>query len=228
MRKIGLLGGISYNTTIQYYDMIMKKYNRIFNDIYYTEVVIYSLSHGRFKSYENSGDLANYIDYILYGARYLEAAGAELIAFAANSPHQVIEQVRAKLHVPVISSLDSAAKGARSLNIKRGLLLGIKFTMQSTFFQERFKTDHIELVVPTEDEQDAIEYIIAKELNFNIIKESSLEKILDIIGHYPVDGVVIGCMRLPILLNRDNCNFPLVNTLEWHIDDIVQFAMNDE
>ncbi len=227
MKKIGLLGGISYNTSIQYYDLIMKKYNRIFNDINYPEIIIYSLSHGKFKSYEDKNDLSDYIDYILYGARYLESAGAELIAFAANSPHKVIEEIRNKINVPIISSLDSAVKGAQSLNIKKGLLLGIKFTMQSTYFQERFETEHIELQVPAEKEQDIIDDIISKELNFNIIKESSLEKLLSIIDNYSVDGVVIGCMRLPILLNDTNCNLPLVNTLDKHTDDIINFAISD-
>jgi len=104
MKRIGILGGISHHTTIEYYTRIMNLYKSKFNDLNYPEIVIYSLSHSRFKEYEDYKQIDNYIDYINSGIEGLINSGAEFIALAANSPHRVLDSIYNKFDIPIVSA----------------------------------------------------------------------------------------------------------------------------
>ena len=203
----------------------MNLYKSRYNNIDYPEVIIYSLSHGRFKKYEDTGQLDGYVDYISQGINGLIHSGAEIIALAANSPHRVLTELKHRFDIPIISALDSAYHEAQRLKIRKGLLLGIKFTMQSSFYQERFKDGDIELITPDNQEQDLINDIIFNKFNGQTIDQTSIDTILNIISGYPVDGVILGCMRLPVFFNDQTVQVPnLVNTLDKHIEDILENA----
>lgn len=159
MKKIGILGGISHHTTIEYYNRIMDLYKLKYNNLDYPEIIIYSLSHGLFKAYEDAQDIERYVDYISQGIECLIKSGAELIALAANSPHRVFHRLGKRFDVPMISAVESVLLESQRLEIKKGLLLGIKFTMQSTFYQDRFKQAGIELITPSNSEQNVIPII---------------------------------------------------------------------
>jgi aspartate racemase len=226
MKIIGLLGGISHHTTIEYYNRIMNLYQNQFNDINYPEIIIYSLSHGRFKMYEDSFLIDDYIDYICTGIDGLLKSGAEVIALAANSPHRVLDSIQNKFSIPIVSAIDSAFNESKRLNIEKGLLLGIKFTLQSTFYQERFKRGGIDLITPDLNEQEIVNNIIFNKLiDGKDIDECSKDEILNIISNYSVDGVILGCMRLPVFFNNKTVrDINLVNTLDKHIEDILEYA----
>jgi aspartate racemase len=226
MKKIGLLGGVSHFTTLEYYSRIMDLYALQYGDLNYPEMVIYSLSHGPFKLYEDTNQIEKYVNYIASGVENLLAAGAEVIALAANSPHRVLPQLQDRFQVPFINALDSAYHAAQNQGIKKGLLLGIKFTMQASFYQERFSRGGIELITPALAEQDEINQIIFKKLiNGKPIDEESRQQILGIIANHPADGVILGCMRLPVFFNQQTApGINLVNALECHINDILNAA----
>ena len=225
MKRIGILGGISHYTTIEYYSRIMNLYKTLYNDINYPEIVIYSLSHGRFKRQEDDQQIDEYVDYISQGIEGLIHSGAEIIALAANSPHKVMNELRNRFDVPIISAVDSAYHEAQRLKIRKGLLLGIKFTMQSTFYQERFKEGAIELITPDNKEQDIINDIIFNKFNGQNVDQASIDAISSIISGYSVDGVILGCMRLPVFFNEQTVKgLNLVNTLDKHIAAILENA----
>jgi len=225
MKRIGILGGISHYTTIEYYTRIMNLYKSIYKDIDYPEIVIYSLSHGRFKDYEDNRQIDEYVDYISQGINGLIHSGAEIIALAANSPHRVLNELKNRFDIPIISAIDSAYNEAQRLNIQKGLLLGIKFTMQSTFYQQRFIEGGIELITPEVREQDIMNDIIFNKFDGQNIDQHSIDTILNIISGYPVDGVILGCMRLPVFFNDQTVKgLNLVNTLDKHIAAILENA----
>jgi len=227
MKRIGILGGISHYTTLEYYSRIMDLYKKQFNDINYPEIVIYSLCHGKFKNFEDSQQIDQYLDYISQGIKGLINSGAEMIALAANSPHRVIDELRNRFEIPIVSAIDSAYKEAQRLNLKKGLLLGIKFTMQSNFYHNRFKEGSIDLISPNNKEQDIINDIIFNKLIDGLdIDQFSKNEILNIISRYSVDGVILGCMRLPVFFNEYTVEgIKLVNTLDRHIEDILEYSL---
>jgi len=225
MRKTpGIVGGVGYQATLEYYSRIMAKYHDRFGDMNYPELVLFSLSHQKFRSYENAHSLDEYTAYIMYGIERVIAAGADFIALAANSPHAVLDNLRERIDLPILSAVESALREARRQGLHKALLLGIRFTMQSTFYQERFARDGIELIAPSLPDQDIVHDVIYGELLKGVVLESSRDKLMSLIDGYAVDGVVLGCMKLPTILRKGEMSMPVVDTLDAHTTEIVDYA----
>ena len=158
-KRIGILGGISAESTAEYYTRLIRGYYARKGNDHYPEIVIYSLDFRHFTNFEDSGDRTGYIAYIMTGIRALERAGADFILMSANSPHSVFEDVEAQANVPMLSIVKATAQRAKEMNVKKLLLLGIKYTMQSTFYQNTCREMGIEVVTPVEPEQDEINRI---------------------------------------------------------------------
>jgi aspartate racemase len=224
-KRIGLLGGISAESTIEYYRRIIRGSLAQRGDYPYPEIVIFSLDFQRFTDLENSGDREGYVAEIMAGIRALEAAGAELLLMAANSPHAVFGEVAAQTKVPMISIVEVTAREARARGLGRLLLLGIRFTMQSTFYQEAFGQMGMEVVTPSESDQDEIERIIFDELARGDFREESRARLLEIIGRYPVEGVILGCTELPLLIAARDVPISLLDTLDLHVRAALEIAL---
>lgn len=226
-RRIGILGGISHKSTARYYELIHEKYFQKHGDYRYPEVVIFSLDFQKFTDLENRGDRDGYIGYIAEGVASLERAGAELVIMAANSPHAVFEEVRERSHVPMISIAEVTAQKAKEEGLKTLLLVGIKFTMQSTFYQEVCEKHGIEVITPSEEEQEEIDRMIFDELVIGIFMEESRRRLLEIIEGYDVDGVILGCTELPLILGQGDADVRLLDTLELHVEAALDRSLVD-
>jgi aspartate racemase len=224
--RIGVLGGISHESTARYYELIHEGYYRRRRDLHFPEVVVFSLDFQRFTDLEDRGDRKAYVDYIMEGVRALERAGADLVIMAANSPHAVFEEVEGRATVPVISIAEVTADEAARLALKTLLLLGIKFTMQSDFHQRVCGRRGIEVVTPSEREQDEIDRIIFDELVLGVFREESRRRILKIVSGYDVDGVILGCTELPLLIGRGDAEVPLLDTLELHVEAALDYSLS--
>ena len=220
-KRIGILGGISYESTKHYYELIHKKYYDRKHDYYFPEVVVFSLNFQRFSDYENS-DTGKYIAYILEGIRGLEAAKVDCIIMAANSPHSVYRQLMTQTSIPIYSICDATMRRAKELKLKRLLLLGIKHTMDSEFYPESGMKNDIDVIVPTEEQKRTIDDIIFSELCVGRVSELSRENLLAIISNYTVDGVILGCTELPQIIKEDDLNVEVLNTLDIHVEAVLQ------
>ena len=135
IKRIGILGGMSHESTIKYYELILKKYFERFRDYHYPEIVIFSLDFQKVIDFENKKDTEGYVKYMMEGIVSLENSNVDFIIMAANSPHAVFESIRNKAKVPLLSIVEVTANFAKKEGLKKLLLLGIKFTMQSGFYQ---------------------------------------------------------------------------------------------
>lgn len=225
-KRIGILGGISHESTIRYYTYILKKYYARKRDYHYPEAVIFSLDLKKLVGFEERDDLDGYVRYLSAGAKALEKAGADFIVIAANSPHSVFEIVRKRVSIPMISIVDVTAQKAKALGLKKLLLTGIKSTMQAPFYPDVFQKYGIEVITPAEDQQDEINDVVFKELVLGIHKETTRQRILEIIGGYEVDGVILGCTELSLLLNQEDIPLKLLNTLELHAQAALDFSLS--
>jgi aspartate racemase len=224
-KKIGILGGISYTSTIKYYELLLQKYHQRKQDYHYPEIVIYSLDLQKFTDFEVQGDQEGYIDYIMQGIRALEHAGVDFIIMAANSPHAVFQDVEKAANVPLVSIAEVTAKHARDAGMKKLLLMGIKFTMQSAFYRDICESYGMTIMIPSEEEQDEINRIIFEELVLGIFKEESRSYLLRIISSNDVDGVILGCTELPLLLQQDAVSIRLFDTLKLHVEAALDFSL---
>lgn len=225
MKRIGILGGISHESTAKYYELIHEKYYRLKGDYHYPEVIVYSLDFQRFTDYENQGDMEGYVGYIMEGIHALERAGADLIVMAANSPHAVFEEAERRSGVPMISIAEVTARKAREAGMKRLLLTGIKFTMRSGFYQRVCERHGLEVITPTMEEQDRIDGIVFDELVVGVFRDESRQELLGIIDGYEVDGVILGCTELPLILNQEDTDTPLLDTLELHVEAALEYSL---
>jgi aspartate racemase len=214
--KIGIVGGIGYRATLEYYRRIMEGYYARYQNIDYPEVVIYSLSHGTFKHLEDTHSFDEYEEYIGEAIFYLDQADVDIIVLAANSPHSIFDRLQKRTATPIPNVLDSTLRHTLKLGVERALLLGIKFTMQSTFYQDHFARAGVTLIAPGEADQDRItECISNNELN-------TAETVAKLVRAYNVDSVVLGCMRLPLLVDKSRLpGINVIDALECHIRDIV-------
>lgn len=225
MKRIGILGGISHESTIECYRLILKKYYERKRDYFYPEIVIFSLDFQKFTDFENKNDIEGYIKYIMTGINSLQNAGADFIIMAANSPHAVFEEVSKKAKVPMISLTEVTTNKAKILGMKKLLLLGIKFTMQSLFYKDICNKHSIEVIIPSEEEQDDINKIIFDELCLSIFNDKSKNRLLQIIDNYEVDGVILGCTELPLIIKQQDSTKRLFDTLDLHAEAALEYAI---
>ncbi len=228
VKRIGILGGMSYESTIKYYDLILQKYYDKFSDYHYPEIIIFSLNFQKIIDYELGDNKAKYVEYLMSGIKSLEKADSSFIVMAANSPHAVYEELKKLSRIPILSIVKITAEKAKQERMRKLLLLGIKFTMQSTFYQNYCKKLGIQVITPLNEEQDEIDRIIFDELVIGFFKQSSKQRILQIINNYEVDGVILGCTELPLILNQKDTKIKLLDTVELHVEAVLNYYFSLE
>jgi aspartate racemase len=224
--RIGILGGMSYQSTVKYYELILEKYYEKERNYKYPEMVIFSLNFQKVIEYELKGNKVQYIEYLMKGIKSLENAGASLIIMAANSPHAVYDELKERIETKILSIVEATADIAKKEKIKKLLLLGIKFTMQSTFYQDFFKKVGMEIITPIEEEQNEIDKIIFNELVIGDFREESKERILEIINKYNVESVILGCTELPLLIKQKDLKIKLLDTVDIHVDKTLDYFLS--
>lgn len=231
-RRIGILGGISHESTVVYYQRLLSNYYARFHSAYYPEIIIYSLDFQRFTDLEDTGDMVGYVDYIVAGLDALAAAGAEVALMAANSPHAVLEQVAMRITLPMLSIVEVTAQAAADAGAKRLLLLGIKFTMQAGFYEKVCARYGIEVVTPVEADQDALNRLIFEDLTLGHFGHAQRGELLAIIEraaqHEDFDGVILGCTELPLLLQQEHTPILLFDTMALHVQAALDAALAEE
>lgn len=225
-KRIGILGGMSYKSTIKYYELILEKYYEKERNFFYPEIVIFSLNFQKVIDYELMGAKNEYVQYLLEGIKSLENSSVDLIIIAANSPHAVFDELKARTKIKILSIVEATAEKAKKENIKKLLLLGIKFTMQSTFYQDYFKKLGMELITPREEEQDEIDRIIFDELVIGLFKQPSKTRIIEIINNCNVEGVILGCTELPLLIKQKDLKIKLFDTVDIHVNSTLDYFLS--
>ena len=220
MKRIGILGGMSYESTIKYYEK--------YGDYNYPEVIIFSLNFQKVIDYEHGDDKKVYIEYLMNGIKSLENAGVNFVIMSANSPHAFYEDLEILAKVPILSIVKATIEKALTENMKTLLLLGIKFTLQSTFYQEYSKKFGIKVITPSNQEQDEIDKIIFSELVIGLNKQESKNKLLEIMNSYKVDGVILGCTELALILNQNNTETELLDTIELHVEAAFNYYLSSQ
>ncbi|MFX0032355.1 MAG: aspartate/glutamate racemase family protein [Candidatus Hodarchaeota archaeon] len=224
--RVGLLGGMSYESTLKYYQLFLERYYDKVRNYSYPEVVIFSLNFQKVIDYELGNKPKEYVDYLMEGINSLQNAGVKFIFMAANSPHAVYEDLKKQTKVPILSIVTATAERARKENMKKLLLLGIKFTMQSTFYKDEFEKFGMGVITPLNHEQDVIDKIIFDELVIGFFKQESKQKLLGIIRKYKVDGVILGCTELPLILQQRDTVIKLLDTMDIHINYALDYYMS--
>lgn len=231
-RRIGILGGISHESTAAYYLRIHQLYLAQMGDYAFPEVVVYSLNFQRFTDYENRGDVAGYVAYIGEGLAALGRAGVDFALMAANSPHSRFDAVAQAAPVPLLSITDVTAAAAAADGAKRLLLLGIGYTMRGDFYSKALAQVGVDVVTPSEADQVLVDRLIFEELAQGRFTEHNRTLLNDVIERShavtPVDGVILGCTELPLLMQQAHSRLRLYDTLALHCAAALDWALSPD
>ena len=231
MRRIGIVGGLGPEATIEYYKIITDEYRRLTPGGDYPTIVLYSVNLTEILAMAEVGDWPGIAGWLSKAVEALERAGADFAMIAANTPHIVFGDISRGAGIPMISIVEETASEAERCGFGRLLLLGTRFTMQGTYYQDVFTRRGIELVVPGDEEQRYIHEKLIDEIGRGRIVEETRRRLLEIIdgvrGSVGVDGVILGCTELPLILTEDAFGLPFLDTTRIHALSAVRRSMED-
>lgn len=229
MKTLGLIGGLSWYSTIVYYRTINQLANERLGSSHSAKLILFSVDFEEFRILQNEGNW-NAVEKMLSGvAIQLENAGADCIVMCTNTPHLVADTVRQKVKIPLLHIAEETAKEIVSKKINKIGLLGTKFTMENSFFKDRLLQFGIESIVPDEPDRDYIHASVFSELTRGSFKDDTRNKYLDIIDKLKKDGaggVVFGCTEFSILINPADCSIPIFDTTAIHSTAAANFALS--
>jgi aspartate racemase len=229
MKKIGLIGGIGPVSTVVYYNGIINGYRELTNDENYPQVFINSINMTEMLNYAANGDREGLTNMLLSEIDKLKTIGAECIAMASNTPHFVIDSLIEKVNVPIISIVEETCEYAKNKQLKKVLLTGTLNIMKNDFYQKAFKKFDIECITPDDNDKNIIHNIIFPNLENGIVIEKEKTVLKDlcnkIISEKNIDGIVLGCTELPLILHEDDFDICVLNTVKIHINSILKKMM---
>ena len=230
-KRIGILGGMSPESTVAYYEYITRTYTERFGDYSYPEILIYSVSFQPYVDWPNQDRWDLVADGLSQAAQKLVVAGADLILIATNTMHLVFEEVQGRVEVPMISLLDATAEAIRSRGLHNVGLLGTRFTMEKSFYQDALARWGISTLVPGASDRDYVNRVIYEELVAGQIRDESRAGYLSIIRRLAeegAEGIILGCTEIPMLVDEASAGIPLFDTTKIHAEAALNYAIQTE
>lgn len=221
MKRIGLLGGIGPPSTLLYYEQLVERAYQ--GSGHSPEVLLFSLDFELFTYLEESDPTA-YGELIVDGCLALQAAGAEVLAMAANSPHAQFDLVASRVRKPLVHIAEAVCRRASMLGVRRPLLLGIPFTLRSAFYPDIGARHGLDVQLPGAKDHELLRRVVFDELTRGIVRPESRDEVLALLTGAPVDGLILGCTELGLLINQEHVAIPVLDSLSIHVDAILRAA----
>lgn len=228
MKTLGLIGGTTWVSTVDYYRYINKLTTEKLGGLNSAKILLYSVKFSEVKAFADAGDWESLGDMMSGIAENLEKGGAEAIVLCANTMHIVADKVKEKTNIPLIHITDATAKAILAQKLKKVALLGTGFTMENDFYHKRLAEYGIETIIPNDEERDFIHWSIFEELAKDIFTAETKQKYLDLIEKLHArgaEGVILGCTEIPMLLKPEDCPIPSFDTTILHCKAAVEFAL---
>ncbi|HCW93281.1 MAG TPA: aspartate racemase, partial [Flexistipes sinusarabici] len=193
------------------------------------KIVLYSVDFAEIEEFQNTGQWDKAGNLLAEAAKGVQCAGADFLLLCTNTMHNVVSQIEENIDIPVLHIADATAEELLRNDVKKAGLLGTKFTMEQDFYKNRIREKFgIEVIIPGEDERNAVNDIIYDELCQGIMNYTSEEKILEIIKRLSengADGIILGCTEIPMIIGQEDTDIPLYDTTLIHADAAVKKAL---
>jgi aspartate racemase len=228
MKTLGLIGGISAESTTVYYQLLNRLVRERLGGLHSAQLILWSVDFAPIAELQAKGDWDATGAQLAEAARRLEAAGAEAILICANTMHINAPQVEAAVGVPLIHIADATATALKARGVKRPLLLATRFTMEKAFYRERLEAAGLEVSVPDAADREQLHAIIFDELCQGVVSPTSKAEALAMIARGKAagaDGVIFGCTEIGLLLDPAELDLPAVDTAVVHAEAAVAFAL---
>lgn len=230
MKTIGLLGGLSWESTLEYYRTINRTVKERLGGLNSAKIVLYSVNFAELIEYDHHGKSKKAVELIINAAKSVESGGADCLLICTNTIHKMYKSVQKRIDIPILHIADAAAEKIKEKKLRKVGLLGTKPTMEMDFYKKRLTEKHdIETVIPEESDREIVHSIIFGELVLGKFLEKSKIKYLDIIKKLQskgAEGVILGCTEIPLLIKQEDCKIPVFDTTTIHAQAAVNFALN--
>ena len=231
MKTIGLLGGMTWESTVNYYKFINQGVKKALGGAHSAKIVMISVDFDSIARLQMTGEWLEAGRLLAEAAQKIQTAGADFLLICANTMHKVLPQIEAAIDIPVIHIADAAAEVLLRNGVKTAGLLGTAYTMEQDFYKARLKNMHgIDALIPNAEDREIIHDVIYDELDSGILNPASKANYLEIIAKLASDGadaVILGCTEIGILVNQDDTDVMLLDTTAVHAQKAVELAIQD-
>jgi aspartate racemase len=230
-KKIGIIGGLSPESTVTYYLHITRKYVEQFGDYSYPDIIIYSVNLENYHIWRGENRWDKIADDIISVSEKLKGAGADFCIIATNTMHKVFDDVVKKVNMPFIHILTPTIAEIQKAGINKVGLLGTKSTMVESFYKDKLLENGISTIVPTAKQQEIIHKIIVEELVRGEIKNDSKQIYLDVISNLKesgAEGIILGCTEIPLLISQSDCSIAVFDTAVLHANAALEYAISTD
>lgn len=229
MKVIGLIGGMSWESSQEYYRIINERTREKLGGLHSARSLMYSVDFDEIERLQHNGEWDSATSVMINAARRLEAGGADMIVICTNTMHKMADDVQAAVHITLHHIADATAKQIKAAGYTKVGLLGTKFTMEEDFYKGRLTEKYgLEVIVPDETDRQTVHDIIYKELCLGVVTNGSREKYIKIIKHLTAQGaqaVILGCTEITLLINQDDVSTPVFDTTKIHAETAVDIAL---
>ena len=230
MKTIGLIGGMSWESTLSYYTLLNEGVKAKLGGLHSAKIILHSVDFAPIARLQSEGKWEEAALIIQEAALSLERAGVDFILLCTNTMHKILPLITPTLHTPFVHIAEATAKALIAHGAHKAILLGTKFTMQETFYTEVLKAHQIEVVIPDSESIEIINRIIFQELCIGKIETASKAKFLEIIDELKrrdtsIDAVILGCTEIGLLLHQGSSRLPLFDTTILHVNEALNRAL---
>ncbi len=229
MKKIGLIGGMSWESSLVYYEIINEKVREILGGFHSARSVMESVDFAEIEKLQHANDWDSLNDKMVEAAQNLEKAGADIVILCTNTMHLCSDAITRNISIPFLHIAEATGKKIKEQKIQKVLLLGTKFTMEKDFYKKILHNDFgIEVLIPNTNDRNTVHQIIYEELVHGIIQPESKKKYQEIIEKAVkngAEGVILGCTEIPLLIQSGDVDIPVFDTTRIHAKAAVEFAL---
>lgn len=231
MKRIGLIGGMSWESSIEYYRIINQEVRTALGGVHSAKSVMVSLDFGEIEELQMKGDWEEATRVMIQSAREVEKGGADFILICTNTMHLMADEVQAGIDIPLLHIADATARAVKAQGLKAVGLLGTRFTMEKDFYRGRLEDKHqLKVVIPDDEGRELVHNVIYNELVQGLIKDDSRQGyrdvILNLVGE-GAEGIVLGCTEIGLLVKKEDVSVPVFDTMEIHALAAVEAALGN-
>lgn len=220
MKSVGLLGGMSWESSAVYYKILNEEVRRHLGGQHSCDCLMYSVDFGEIAPLQHEGKWAELTVRMIDGALRLQKGGAEMLVICTNTMHLMAPEIEAAIDIPLLHIADATAKAIQEQGLQKVALLGTRFTMEKDFYKTRIRENYgIQVLTPDETDMNTIHDIIYNELVQGVIRDSSREKyqtIIEKLAAAGAEGVILGCTEIPLLIQEKDVSIPVFDTTTLH------------
>lgn len=230
MKTIGLIGGMSWESTVSYYRIINETVKVHLGGLHSAKILLYSVDFDEIESCQSSGDWNKAAVLLADSAQRLEKGGADFIVICTNTMHKLVPQIQQCINIPVLHIAEVTADELRVQNISKVGLLGTKYTMTQDFYKNKLIERGIDIIVPDGKDINTVNNVIYNELCCGLISQTSKEKYLEIISKLQkcgAEAIILGCTEIGLLIKQEDISLPVFDTTLIHAQKAAMLAIEN-